>query len=348
MFIGHLCLSLGRQDEARQWRRVAARLASAVDDAYFQTAHGVMSSMPLWLAGRFGAAVSRLGRYRAVTRRSGQEILRLQHQWAEALARAGRGEYAAAMTLLHAALEMSKQCGDPFWQGRCLNTLGWIHHELQEFTTALELNQQALQAAQAAPFPDPEVEGNTRLNLGDALLALGRWDDADLQFQAVEQVVRHPRPEEHWMLWRYAQHFFHSAGELALARGQLERAQALADECLAGAEATDSRKNVVKARRLRAQVFLARNQVAAADQEIGQALVLAEPLGNPPQLWRTYVALGEVRRAQDRARDAGAAYRAALGVVERVARGLGDPTLRERFQQSPHVRDIRRRLMERS
>jgi len=37
---------------------------------------------------------------------------------------------------------------------------------------------------------DTEIQSNARLNLGDSLAALGRADEAEEHFQAVEQVVR--------------------------------------------------------------------------------------------------------------------------------------------------------------
>ena len=92
--------------------------------------------------------------------------------------------------------------GRGLWQGRCLNTPGWIHGELQDFATALELNRQTVRAAQSARVPDPEVESDGRLNLGHVLLALGRLGEAAAEVQAVERVVRRPRREKHGMRWR--------------------------------------------------------------------------------------------------------------------------------------------------
>ena len=91
------------------------------------------------------------------------------------------------------------------------------------------LNRLSLEVATALEVPDTEIQSNARLNLGDSLAALGRADEAEEHFLAVEQVVRQPRPPDHWMLWRYAQHLFHSYGELWLARGETERALAYAE-----------------------------------------------------------------------------------------------------------------------
>ena len=143
------------------------------------------------------------------------------------------------------------------------------------------------------------------------------------------------------MLWRYAQHLFHSYGEVWLARGELDKALAYADECLELAESSVSRKNVVKARRLRAQAFLARSDLPEAEVELGRALAVAHDLGNPPQLWKTLVTVGELREAQDRPDAARQAYQEALAVVEQVAVGIRDEALRTTFLTSTHVQHIR-------
>ncbi len=145
------------------------------------------------------------------------------------------------------------------------------------------------------------------------------------------------------MLWRYAQHLFHSYGEVWLARGELDKALAYADECLELAESSVSRKNVVKARRLRAQVFLAQSDLPEAEVELTRALAMAHEVGNPPQLWKTLMTVGELRHAQDRPDAAQQVYQEALTVVEQVAAGIHDQALRTTFLTSPHVQHIRQR-----
>jgi tetratricopeptide (TPR) repeat protein len=144
------------------------------------------------------------------------------------------------------------------------------------------------------------------------------------------------------MLWRYSQHLFHRYGELWLVRGDHDRALAYADECLALAEPSDSRKNIVKGRRLRGQIFLAQGKLPEAEKELATALEVAQRVGNPPQLWKTNAALGDLRQAQGRPDDALQAYRDALAVIEGVAAGLSDESLGETFLGSDHVQGVRR------
>jgi tetratricopeptide (TPR) repeat protein len=143
------------------------------------------------------------------------------------------------------------------------------------------------------------------------------------------------------MKWRYTQHLHASLGELWLTRGDPPKAIAFADQCLAAAEATTSRRNLVKGRRLKGEALLAQGELNEAGGELEEALSVARYIGNPAQLRLTLAALARLRQAQGREDDAAAAYREALAVVERVAAGLSDAALRETFLASPQVAALR-------
>jgi tetratricopeptide (TPR) repeat protein len=296
--------------------------------------------------GRLDEAHDVLERWRRAAEASHQSLFSLGHQWVEALVCAGRGEYQRALTLLEQALATAERVDDFYLRTRVPNTIGWVYVELEHHELALEWSTRGVEVAQQVGALDAECEYNARLNLADTLMALGRLDEAEQQFRIVEQVVRAPRPQEHWMLWRYAQHHFHSYGELWLMRGATEQALAYADECLQLAEGSESHKNIVKARRLRGQIFLAEGKLEAADAELAAALETASEVGNPPQLWKTLVALGDLRQAQGRLDAAQAAYRDALATIDSVANHLTDTSLRETLLSSPHVERIRHLLRE--
>jgi hypothetical protein len=293
-------------------------------------------------AGRFKEALGVVERWHGAAEESHDMATLLFTWWEEPVVHAGLGEYQQALALLADLLVTCARVGDVFVRARTLNTVGWVYGELQDHQQAMEWNTRGVEAAVEAGFHDPECESNARLNLGDNLLALDRLDEAEEQFQTVEQVIRNPRPQDRWMLWRYSQHLFHSYGELWLARGDHEKALAYADECLGLGEPSDSRKNIVKGHRLRGQVFLAQGKLTEAERELATALEMAQEVGNPPQLWKTHAALGDLRRVQGRANDARQAYRDALTVIEGVAAGLSDESLRETFLSSDHVQGIRR------
>ena len=150
-------------------------------------------------------------------------------------------------------------------------------------------------------------------------------------------------PKDCFQQWRYELHHYASFAELWLARCAWEQAVAAADQCLDLAGKTESAKYVARGRRARGLALLGQGRLAEAEAEIVAALETAQEVGNPPQLWRTLAALGELRTTQGRLDDAREAYREALAVIEGIGAGLSDTRLRQTFLDSDHVRGIRRR-----
>jgi tetratricopeptide (TPR) repeat protein len=336
-----LCVHLNRHAEAQPLLRTVEELAPRVEHPFSQAWWGQIGGLvPHW-AGRFDDALAFVARWRSTVEKSHQTVLLLWQQWTEALASASKGQYEQALALLNDVITMADRVAEVLMRARAINAVGWVYGELQDHKRALEVNTQSLEAARAIMTANPEIRNNALVNLGDNLLALGRLDEAEEHFQQVEQVARHPRPQERFMAWRYTQRLFHSHGELWLVRSDPEKARAYADECLALAEQSGSKKNIVKGRRLRGQALLAQRKLSEAEQEIVTALGIAQQLRNPPQLWKTLVALGDLRQAQGHPEDARQAYRDALTVIDGVSAALKDEALRETFLTSPHVRHIR-------
>lgn len=76
---------------------------------------------------------------------------------------------------------------------------------------------------------------------------------------------------------------------------------------------------------------------------MSRALTAAARVGNPPQVWKTRVAIGELRLAQGRVDEARQSFVQALDEIDAVARGLDDDVLRDAFLRSAHVQAIRNR-----
>jgi tetratricopeptide (TPR) repeat protein len=149
---------------------------------------------------------------------------------------------------------------------------------------------------------------------------------------------------EEWLKWRYSQRLYHSLGELWLVRGDAAKAAECADECLRLAEPTVSRKNLVKGWRLKGQALLVQGQGEQAQEALLRALTMAREIGNPPQLWKTYQALGALYEWQADPGRAQAAYRSAMEVIEGVAARLQDQELRRTFLHARPVQELRARL----
>jgi class 3 adenylate cyclase/tetratricopeptide (TPR) repeat protein len=333
--------AINRNAEAKPFLRAIEKQAPGIDDPFILGWWSLMGALSAQWQGHFDDVLKHLEHRRMADRGRGAGFL--INSWVEALARGGKGEYERALALLEDLIATGERIGDYFWRVRALNTMGWVYGELQDHQRAMVWNTQGLEAARKATAPNSEVESNARLNLGDSLLALGRLGEAEEHFQKVEHIVRNPQSQDQFLLWRYSQHLFHSYGELWLERGDLDKAIAYADECLALAEQSNTQKNIVKGRRVRGQVFLEQVKLEKAEQELCIALKVAVRVGNPTQLWKTHAVLGDLFQVRDQLDDAHRAYGDALSVIEGVAANLQDNSLRNTFLGSHYVQEIRQK-----
>ena len=248
----------------------------------------------------------------------------------------GQGAYDRALAVFDEGLTLAERVGDENYTPRYLNSIGWLHIECGDLDRARELNQRA--AAGGRKRGDHESFANAELNLGDIALMNGDVSAAREYLEDVHRLVRDPATSE-WMRWRYSIHLFASLGELALAVGDVARAEAVTNECLERATRTKSRKYLVKGWRLRGEIALARRHLDDADHAVRQALGVAQLIGNPIQLWKTHAALGRIATERQRPELARQAWLAAREVIDRVRDNVRHPQLRASFASSPIIRE---------
>jgi DNA-binding NtrC family response regulator/tetratricopeptide (TPR) repeat protein len=251
----------------------------------------------------------------------------------------GKGDYAAALTTFREGLELSEKVGDEAIHHRLLNCLGWLHFELGDLDGATELNRRSAEVGRRRH--DPGTLPNAELNLGDIFLARGDLPLAQEMLDRVDRFARDPATSA-WMRFRYTIRLMASQGELALARGDLDRAASLARQCLDLAGRTNARKNLVKGWRLAGEVACAARRWADAERALHEARTIAEAIGNPTQLWRTYAALARLHAGQGQEDAARRAAGEAGRVVDRIVTGLPDG-FRAGLEGLALVREIRAR-----
>src|SRR5262249_56005654 len=93
------------------------------------------------------------------------------------------------------------------------------------------------------------------------------------------------------MRFRYSMRLCASLGDLAFAQDDLDQAKTHALRCLELATRTNARKNLVKGWRLAGEIASAARRWDEAERALNEARTIAEAIGNPTQLWRTYAAL---------------------------------------------------------
>jgi class 3 adenylate cyclase/tetratricopeptide (TPR) repeat protein len=249
----------------------------------------------------------------------------------------GKGDYDAALATLEEGLALSAKVGDEVQRHRMLNCLGWLYIECGDLDRAIDLSQEGAQGARKRG--DPETIANPEINLGDIFLAKGDLTLAHEFLDGVHHLVRNPATSE-WMKWRYSTHLFASLGDLWLARGDYSKAREFADHCLDVATRTQSKKYVVKAWRLRGEIALARREWDEAEDALREALTIAQVIGNPTQLWKTHLTLGQLYIDRKKPELAQPAVYAAREIIDQIKESLRNPGLRASLENAPMIQRI--------
>jgi tetratricopeptide (TPR) repeat protein len=141
------------------------------------------------------------------------------------------------------------------------------------------------------------------------------------------------------MKWRYTIHLLVSLGELAVASGDPGSAAGFAERSLGLADATSSPKYQIRNWRLKALVAVHRQQFMEAEAALQRALRIAQQTGNPPELWKTQIALGRLQTDRGRQEAAQRSYAAARRTIDRVLSQLADSELRASLRNADTVKE---------
>jgi tetratricopeptide (TPR) repeat protein len=335
--IGWVHAVMGRLDQTREETHKALTLSQSVGDVIHQSLSLTSTGMLKNWEGEYVQAAQFQSEGLRIAREHNLLVPLLRGLFGYGVILTGQGEYDGALAVLEEGVALSEKVGDKFWSHRLLNSLGWLHMEVGNFDWALDFNQRG--AAGAQQRGDPETIANAELNLGDIFLAHGDLVLAQEVLDGVYRLAYAPATSD-WMKWRYSMHLFASLGDLWLARGELAKAQEFADRCLEIATRTSSRKYEVRGKRLRGEIALAQHQWEEAETWLRQALLLARTVGNPPQLWKTYVAMGHLFREMKQPIHAQEFYQGARDVIYRIKVTLHNSELRTSLEQSPLTQAI--------
>src|SRR5207247_837583 len=123
--------------------------------------------------------------------------------------------------------------------------------------------------------------------------------------------------------------------QLALQRGDPERARRLADQSLERAVPTQSRKFESWSWRIKGESATARHAWDEAEAALRQALAIAEAIGHPRQNWLSHLALGRLHAARGQREEALKYYRATSTIIAGLRSRTREPGLRAGLESSP-------------
>jgi len=263
--------------------------------------------------------------------------------WNQGVAWADMGEHDAALAALDEGLALAEKIGDDAFTPRFLNTLGWLHINCGDVVAGIALSEQSYEittrSSRAGHGTGAERRAFIRNNESEAWMDQGDLTSAAEALEECHHIVQHPPPSR-WMAWRYTIHCYASLGQLALLRGDLDRARRLADQSLETAVPTRSRKFESWAWRIKGESATARHAWAEAEEALQRALMIAEAIAHPRQTWLSQLALGRLDVVLGRRAEALERYRAAQRIIAGLRARTHDPGLRAGLESSPLVREV--------
>ena len=335
--LGQVQALTGQPDKAKPKLTRALDISqSAVDIMYESLSLGNLGCMKNW-KGEYTGAIDLLSRGYQIARDNQLLAPLFDNLFMYGIALTGNGDYDRAYDIFEEGLAITEKVGDEIFHMRIMNSLGWLYLECGDLDRSFELNLTA--AERARRREDPETLANAELNLSDILVLKEDYSSALDYLNSVYQLAHDPATSE-WMKWRYLTHLFASFGEYWLARGDLNQAQQFADRCLEKAASSNSRKYLVKAWRLKAEIAALGEKWDEAESAFQQALSIAKVVSNPTQLYKTHFSMGNFYRASGRTEPAQASYRAARDVVDHINYSIQNPDLRSGFEKSMLIRRV--------
>ena len=331
----------GNPEEAVPEIERALAISRSIGHLGLQGELAFLGSLPPIWQGRFRDALAVAREGIRIGREQRLLVPLIRCLWSEGVARAGVGEYQAALRALEEGLELAERIADERLVSRFLNTAAWLRIDCGDMAAGFDLGARALAIARRSRHATGlERVAFIQSNHGVAHLARGDLRAAADALDEAHRIVQHP-PVSRWMTWRYAMHCFATMGELALARGDLDAAARLADQSLGIAVSSRSRKYESRARRLTGGVATARKRWDDADAALRESLAVAEAIGEPRQTWMSLAALGRLHRLRGQSDAADRHYRAARDLVDQILSAVSEPGLHRGLETSPDIQEIR-------
>lgn len=124
---------------------------------------------------------------------------------------------------------------------------------------------------------------------------------------------------------------WYARAELALSRGEPDPALRIADQLIESAPGAGSARDIPRLSHLRGEALAALRRTAEAETAFRDALEVAAAQGARPLLWRTHVSLGKLLGFHKRHEEAEREFAAARKIVEELAAGVPEESVRDGF-----------------
>ena len=252
------------------------------------------------------------------------------------LAAGGSGNYGYAFSLFNEGTVKAKERENPFFIGRFMNQLGWIHSEYGDFARSLDQNLESVEFGCVSGTSNVEV--SALINVGLDYLALGRTTEARSYLEPTLERVEREAFGSH--RWRWTERLLIGLAELSYRENAFEQALDYAEAGLKVAHATTTRKYIAKGQALQGKILLALNQPAGGAM-LRQASDLASRLCSPALIYPLALELGQWQAGTGQHAEAIVSFRRAQAAIDSMALTIEDSELQSAFRQSTAVQAVR-------
>jgi tetratricopeptide (TPR) repeat protein len=257
-----------------------------------------------------------------------------------AYAQACQGHYLNSLATFKEGLKFAEETGEALNRAKILNWIGWVYSDLGWVSEAKKFNEQSYDATLKIGSGAEEAEANAVVNLAENAVVEKNYEQAQRYLEDLLTKAE-TDPGYLWGKVRWEVRLLCSLGEICLHKNETDEALNYAEMAFKVAEKTLNKRGIIRVNRLMGEIYLTRGELSNAEEKLKRALVLAKEVGNPPHLWKTDFALGQLKEAQGLHQEARRNYEEALNVTQRLSWTLQDKKLRDIFLDSDHVTRIR-------
>jgi DNA-binding CsgD family transcriptional regulator len=237
------------------------------------------------------------------------------------------GDYAQGFKNLHAGLEMTRAAGHTAGLSACERMIARLLLDLLAFEEAaagLERSMEFARQSGAQMFGNLAAALLVRVYIG-----IGSQEALNRAGELLEEL---PQGEEPWRVHNVREAWFARA-ELNLALGEAEKALGIIERLQASTLHLEELglKAVPRLAMLRGEALLALERYDQAEETLREACDGALEQHRKPLLWRAHLGLGRACQAQRKLAQAHEEFERTRSLVEEIARGLPDESLRRIF-----------------
>jgi tetratricopeptide (TPR) repeat protein len=242
----------------------------------------------------------------------------------------GRGEYGRALDAFQRSQQEAQIISDRYLLAQVFNMQGWLHRELGDYENGLKFDEEGVDEAQRWGKPSPEI--SARLNVCLDLLHLGDPERAVVLLDEIEVQINAGSFGFH--SWRWRLRLLHARGLCFLALDEPAEALAAAQVGLSLAETSVTRKYVALNHELRGMSLAELGNRDEAIGELEAAISVADAIQYQPIRWAGRQRLAQLYHQNGREQEAQRTLSEAGHIIQRIASGLTDESLRATFLRS--------------